>query len=312
MTNPKISIIVPVYKAEKYINRCIDSILAQTLTDFELLLIDDGSPDRSGEICDKYAQKDSRIRVFHKENDGVASARQLGMDVAQGEYVIHADPDDWIESQMLQELYDKAKDNDSDVVICDFYVNTPVQEFIVKQEPSNLNHLTVLLELFQQLHGSCCNKLLKRSCYSNYNIIFHKELTYCEDLTFWVQLFQKPVNIVYLPKAFYHYVQHPKSLSKTHGSSQEDKDWKLIKTLKKDLRGNNNILKHACSRLSCFIVEDAFRYGSFTTFSFVKRHFKYIPFLITYKSISLSHRLFLTRLCVGMYGYYKKRINYID
>ncbi len=82
--NPKISVIVPVYKAEKYLHRCVDSILAQTFTDFEVLLIDDGSPDRSGDICDEYAKKDSRVRVFHKENGGVSSARQYGIDNAQG------------------------------------------------------------------------------------------------------------------------------------------------------------------------------------------------------------------------------------
>ena len=85
MNMPKISIIVPVYKAEKYLNRCVDSILAQTFTDWELLLIDDGSPDRSGEICDEYAKKDSRIRVIHKENGGVSSARQRGLDESIGE-----------------------------------------------------------------------------------------------------------------------------------------------------------------------------------------------------------------------------------
>lgn len=94
---PKVSIIVPIYKAEKYLNRCIDSILAQTFTDWELLLIDDGSPDRSGEICDEYAQKDSRIRVFHKKNGGVSSARNLGLDNVQGEYVTFVDSDDWID-----------------------------------------------------------------------------------------------------------------------------------------------------------------------------------------------------------------------
>lgn len=121
---PKVSIIVPVYKAEKYINRCIDSILAQTYTDWELLLVDDGSPDRSGEICDEYAKKDSRIRVFHKENGGVSSARQMGQDKASGEYTIHADPDDWMEPTMLEELYAKAKEDDADMVLCDFYFNT--------------------------------------------------------------------------------------------------------------------------------------------------------------------------------------------
>ena len=122
---PKISIIVPVYKAEAYIRRCIDSILAQTLTDFELLLIDDGSPDGSGEICDTYAATDSRIRVFHKENGGVGSARQFGLDNAIGEYTIHADPDDWVDSTMLEELYYKAIEDQADMVLCDYWLEYP-------------------------------------------------------------------------------------------------------------------------------------------------------------------------------------------
>ena len=117
---PSISIIVPVYKAEPYLHRCVDSLLAQTFTDFEVLLIDDGSPDRSGEICDDYARKDARVRVFHQENGGVSVARQRGLDEALGEYTIHADPDDWVEPDMLEALYRKAKEDDADMVICDF------------------------------------------------------------------------------------------------------------------------------------------------------------------------------------------------
>ena len=108
ITSPKISIIVPVYKAENYIHRCIKSLLSQTFTDFEILLINDGSPDKSGEICDEYAKSDKRIRVFHKENGGVSSARQCGIDNARGEYTIHVDPDDWVDPRMLEELYLKA------------------------------------------------------------------------------------------------------------------------------------------------------------------------------------------------------------
>ena len=116
---PVISIIVAVYKAESCLRRCVDSLLAQTFQDYEILLVDDGSPDRSGEICDEYARKDNRVRVFHKENGGVASARQCGMNNARGEYVIHADPDDWVEPNMLEELYGKAKEENADVLICD-------------------------------------------------------------------------------------------------------------------------------------------------------------------------------------------------
>ena len=205
--NPKISVIVPVYKAEKYLHRCVDSILAQTFTDFEVLLIDDGSPDRSGDICDEYAKKDSRVRVFHKENGGVSSARQCGIDNAQGEYTIHADPDDWVEPNMLEELYAKAKEDDADMVICDFYVNNADRQIYNKQEPSALDHETVLLELFQQLHGSCCNKLVRRACYIKNKVQFELGLSFCEDLYFHACLLKNAITISYLSKAFYHYDQ---------------------------------------------------------------------------------------------------------
>lgn len=99
-----ISVIVPVYKAEKYLHRCVDSILAQTFTDFEVLLINDGSPDNCGAICDEYAQKDSRVRVFHKENGGVSSARNIGIDKADGDWIVFIDSDDWIDINLLQSL----------------------------------------------------------------------------------------------------------------------------------------------------------------------------------------------------------------
>lgn len=144
--NPKVSVIVPIYKAESYLYKCIDSLLTQTLADIEILLIDDGSPDGSGMICDEYARKDSRVKVFHKSNGGVASARQCGLDHACGEYVIHADPDDWVESDMLQSLYEKAVEEDADMVICDFYYEIDETEGYVRvcQQPETLDHMTVL------------------------------------------------------------------------------------------------------------------------------------------------------------------------
>ena len=113
-STPVVSIIVPVYNAEKFLRRCIDSILAQTYTDFELLLIDDGSKDSSGSICDKYAAKDERIRVFHKENGGVSSARNLGLDHAQGEWVTFVDADDYIEENFLKSFEGNL---DADLVV---------------------------------------------------------------------------------------------------------------------------------------------------------------------------------------------------
>ena len=207
MKNIKVSVIVPVYKAEAYLERCVDSLLAQTFRDFEILLIDDGSPDRSGEICDMYARKDDRVRVFHQKNSGVSMARQKGLDEARGEYVIHADPDDWVEPDMLQELYAKAKEEDADIVICDFYANYPGRQIYSSQRPSSLRHEAVLCDLFQQLHGSCWNKLVRRVCYNKYNVRFPEGITCWEDLYVNAALLAHDITVAYLPKAFYHYDQ---------------------------------------------------------------------------------------------------------
>ena len=106
-----ISVIVPVYNAEKYLHRCINSILAQTFVDIELLLIDDGSTDSSSVICDKYAKKDQRVRVFHKENGGVSSARNLGLDNAQGEWIAFVDGDDWVKETYLSNLLSHVRED---------------------------------------------------------------------------------------------------------------------------------------------------------------------------------------------------------
>ena len=94
----------PVYKAEKYLRRCVDSILAQTYRNFELILIDDGSPDNSGSICDEYMQKDKRVKVFHQENQGVSSSRNLGIEQAQGEWITFIDSDDWVDADFLEKF----------------------------------------------------------------------------------------------------------------------------------------------------------------------------------------------------------------
>ena len=203
---PKVSVIVPVYKAEKYLHRCVDSLLAQTFRDYEILLVDDGSPDRSGEICDEYAKIDSRVRVFHKANGGVSSARQCGIDNARGEYTIHADPDDWVEPEMLEELYKKAKEEDADMVICDYYVNYRRKQIYKQQKPNTLNHDTIMRQLLlQQLHGACWNKLVRRKLIIDFAISFPLDMTIWEDLYVNCCFLMHEVKVSYLGRAFYHY-----------------------------------------------------------------------------------------------------------
>lgn len=203
---PTVSVIVPIYKAEKYIVRCLDSIREQTLSDFETVLVDDGSPDKSGKICDEYASKDSRFKVIHQPNGGVSRARQAGLDAAKGDYVIHADPDDWVESDWLESLYTEAVSSKADMVICDFeriYKNRTVY---YNQRPSSCNNQDILLDLLKErIWGSCWNKLVRREIFQKYGIQFHPEMTIWEDLYVCCKLLINDVQVSYMPKCLYHY-----------------------------------------------------------------------------------------------------------
>lgn len=203
---PAISVICPVYKAEKYIHRCVDSILAQTFTDFELLLIDDGSPDRSGKICDEYVQKDNRIRVIHQENKGVSASRNTGLEVAKGDYIIHVDSDDWVETKMLDEMYNTIKSSNSDLLIVDYICNYNKRDIYKIQAPHRNDAISILHDILEgKLHGSCWNKLIKKGIIDKYNMRFPLNINFGEDTIFWAELLQKNITVSYLNRAYYHY-----------------------------------------------------------------------------------------------------------
>ena len=120
---PVVSIIIPIYNVEPYLRCCLNSILAQTFQSWEAVLVDDGSKDNCGKICDEYAAMDSRFRVIHKENGGLTSARNAGLAMAFGEWVMPLDGDDWIEPDMLEKMYAVAEKSQADIVYCDFYLS---------------------------------------------------------------------------------------------------------------------------------------------------------------------------------------------
>ncbi len=224
MTTPKVSIIIPVYNVELYLSKCIDSILAQSFTDWECILVDDGSKDSSGIICDEYALKDTRIKVIHQTNKGVSVARQVGIDNASGEYSIHIDPDDWVEPNMLEELYNKAKTDDADMVICDYFKHEGGTQTYIEQRPNFLEPIKIIEQMlttnmYPQLYGSCCNKLVRCSCFNSSinKIRFEPEdLSLGEDVVFNCRLLMNSVKrISYLNNAFYHYEVRSGSLCST-------------------------------------------------------------------------------------------------
>ena len=206
---PLVSIIVPVYNAERHLHRCVDSILSQTLEDFEIILVNDGSTDSSAAICDEYAKWDSRVKVLHKSNGGVASARQAGIDIAIGKYSIHADSDDWVEPTILEEMYGRAIAESADMVICDFVVvwsdKREVARQQLKQQP---NHDECLKSLLQgKIMGSLWNKLIRTSLYKKFDIRFAEGINYCEDYIICVNLLSQNIKVEYINRPLYNYDQ---------------------------------------------------------------------------------------------------------
>ena len=184
MSTPKISVIVPVYNAEKSLCRCIDSILTQTYQDFELLLIDDGSKDSSGAICDSYAAKDSRIKVFHKPNGGVSSARNLGIDNAQGEWLTFVDADDWVEENFLMALC-SVQQTDMVVGKCVLEDKSGLlrELFCVCAEGLSLGQLLPRY-LYHTMFHVPWGKLFRLSLIRRMKIRFHHDMKMGEDLCF--------------------------------------------------------------------------------------------------------------------------------
>lgn len=258
---PLISVIVPVYNAEKYLHRCVDSILAQTFTDFELILVNDGSTDCSSKICDEYALKDNRIKVIHKSNGGVASARQMGVDNALGNYTIHADPDDWVEPTMLEELYKKAIEKDADMVICDFYVQTCNTCITRTQRISEeSSEATLLALLSHKLHGSLWNKLIRLECYKKFNIRFVEGLNFCEDYLVCIKMLKNDIKVAYLNKAFYYYDQFTNDNSITRKYTLDTYRQRLffINELKSTLGGKYN---NYISKNEAIVAIECLRHG---------------------------------------------------
>lgn len=224
MTKPKVSIIVTVYKAENYLQKCLNSIKNQTFQDWECILVDDGSPDKSGAICDEYVAKDSRFRVIHKQNGGVSMARQSGIEAALGEYSIHCDPDDWVESEMLKDMYKVAITEGADMVISDFYWDDMRKSRTMLQNPTSLNCEDIIKDIIRnKLHGNCWNKLVRHSLYRDLSLSFPQGFVLYEDMYVVISLLLNNIKVSYLNKAYYHYVigVNANSLSQGVGQSYE-------------------------------------------------------------------------------------------
>ena len=223
---PKISVIIPVYNIEKYLRRCIDSVLAQTYQDFELLLIDDGSKDSSGAICDEYAARDSRVKVFHKENGGVSSARNAGLAIVSGDWIMHLDGDDWIAPDMLERLIRKGEDTGAEIVMGDFLFAYSDRD-ILYSLPDWDNNKTASLNRYIISVWTCVwGGIHKRSLYEEYQLKSPQGVTYCEDFHLMARLCYHAKKVVNLHRPFYHYRQQEGSvMHNLNKKTEQNEQW---------------------------------------------------------------------------------------
>lgn len=208
-----ISIIIPVYKVEKYLEKCIQSVINQTYENLQIILVDDGSPDNCGKICDEYAQKDHRIEVIHKSNGGLSDARNKGLEIAKGEYIGFIDSDDYIESDMYEVLYNLLKQYNADVSICNFYTVSQGKIAIKNAENriKEYNRIEILKEVLldNNIQSYAWNKLYKKELFDEIKYPVGKKY---EDIGTTFYLLEKCNKVVVTGKPEYYYINRQDSI----------------------------------------------------------------------------------------------------
>ena len=213
----KVSIIVPIYNVEKYLPKCLDSLVNQTLDDIEIILVNDGSTDNSGIIAKQYYENHkNKIKYLEKENGGLSDARNFGIPYATGEYIAFLDSDDYIEIDSYKQMYEKAKEEDADYIECDFIWEYPNKQIIDKRLSYNNKQ-----EMLTNVRVVAWNKLIKREIIIKNNLKFPKGLRY-EDIEFTYKLIPLLNKVSYIDNPFIHYVQRNNSIANVQNEKTAD------------------------------------------------------------------------------------------
>ncbi|WP_256843089.1 glycosyltransferase family 2 protein [Ornithinimicrobium cryptoxanthini] len=217
----KVSVVVPVYNVEPYLPRCLDSLLAQTERDFEIIVVNDGATDRSGQIADRYAARDRRVRVVHRVNGGLSAARNSGLEVASGEFISLVDGDDWVDAEMLERMVARLRDTGADVVVAGMHVDHhDNSEGLLSSKPVYPPDLVVdsdgpiperlVNDTLVNLLGYAWNKMYRRELITTNGLRFAAGVSLIEDILFNAEALTKASRVALLEGAFVHYVQRPR------------------------------------------------------------------------------------------------------
>lgn len=250
----QVSIIIPIYKVEKYIERCARSLFEQTLSSIEFIFVNDCSPDNSinilQSVLNQYPNRIPHTKIIHHEyNRGSAAARNTGRRIAQGEYIIECDSDDWVEFNMYELMYQTALKNNADIVICDWneVYNPNIIHIHVNPPSNNLDCVAAILS--RKMHGSTCNKLIKKELYTKHSIMCTEGINLLEDLNVTYRLFYYAKTISYINKPLYYYFKgNENSYTSSAISEQSQKGFiqlieQIQKFIQKENISNTNILQ---------------------------------------------------------------------
>lgn len=222
--NNKVSVIVPVYNVEQWLARCVDSILAQTYTNLEIILVDDASPDQCGALCDAYANMDNRIIVIHQENAGVAKARNAGLSVATGAYIGFADSDDWIEPTMYEELVSIILERHCDIAVCEYDevdedgLSCSCSDNIAPIDMDRERYLQYIIEAVRPSRDVVWNKLFRKEILDGFT--FDCECRIGEDRLFLFESSERVRSVCRIEKALYHYFKRTGSLTNSRDAAK--------------------------------------------------------------------------------------------
>lgn len=306
MEKIKVSIIVPIYKAEKTIDRCIKSILNQTYKNIELILVDDGSPDNSGYVCDEY-KFDSRVIVIHDKNNGVSHARNIGLQKATGEYITFCDSDDYYSSDHIEKMLKASLDKDSDITISGYYIEENNGSFIssvnLKSSYVSKYELVKHFTLDNEFGGFCWNKLYKIDLIKN--VKFPDDIDILEDTYFLCLIMKNAKSIYYIAKPLYYYCKNPSSavrdinnLYSSHNTVKYIDSWKEILEriqLDKDITElvNSTIFEIAVSfKYNAVFSQSNLNRNILNNLNSDIKHFK--KYFYKEKSISIKHKMKIT------------------
>ena len=246
---PAVSIVIPVYNIGKYLEKCLDSVVAQTFPDIEIIIVNDGSTDNSPEIIARYADKDSRIVVIDKSNEGLAYARKSGIEAARGTYIYHLDGDDYLEFDAIELLYRKAKEEDADMVVFPFsldYIESGKSECSIEIAGEHFTNTEFFSAIaFSKAHWGVWSYLHKRSLYAN-GVTFHKGLNYGEDVFLTTQLvyFSSRISVL-KSKPLLHYIIRESSITNSRFNEKKARDILLYPSLVNDFLNTVLYKKHS-------------------------------------------------------------------